>query len=160
MVVHYEALVQAPEDTLRAVCERLELPFQPRLLEYADRPLPVGRYGDPTGIQQHTRPSLASLEAWREHSRDPQIHHLISAYVEALGPAVIGRMGYDNADIQAALAAIKLRPGPVNITWQQLMKADKTRTDQLRLIVRDGRRNRRPGHMARQIIRLFTEGSK
>ncbi len=157
IVVHYESLVQEPEETLRSLCRSLALPYHPQLLEYGARPLPAGRYGDPTGIRQHARPSAASLDAWREHAQDPQIHHLIGAYLDALGPEQIGRMGYDHAELMGTLAAVPVRSGAIQHTWQQLMKADKTRTDRLRLIVRDGRRNRQPGRMMRQIARLFTE---
>ena len=156
-VVHYEALVQSPEATLRFVCGRLDVPFHTSMLEYGRRPLPAGRYGDPTGIQQHARPSAATLDAWREHARDPQIHHLICSYLDELGPEVVARMGYDYAELRTALAGIPKHPGVVEFTWQHLMKPDKTRGDTLRLIVRGGRRNRQPGRMVRQIIRLFTE---
>lgn len=157
LVVAYESLVERPEATLRALCDRLELPFHPRLLAYGERALPAGRYGDPTGIQQHNRPSVASLEAWREQAQDPQIYHLISAYLDALGADQIARLGYDDAELRATLAGIRVRPGPVKFTWQQLMKVDKSRADRLRLIVGGGRPLRRPGRMARQIVRLFRE---
>ena len=157
IVVHYEALVQAPEETLRSLCDRLDLPYHPRLLAYGDRPLPAGRYGDPTGIRQHSRPSAAGLDSWREDARDPQIHHLLVAYLDALGPEQIGRMGYDHAELKRTLAAVPLRPGRVHHTWRQLLKADKTRGDELRLILGGGQWLHQPGRALRQIARLFTE---
>jgi len=36
LVVIYEALVQAPEETLRTICQLLELPFEPAMLESAE----------------------------------------------------------------------------------------------------------------------------
>lgn len=36
LVLIYEALVQAPEETLRAICQLLDLPFEPTMLESAE----------------------------------------------------------------------------------------------------------------------------
>ncbi len=155
IVVHYEALVAAPEETVRTLCEQLGMTFHERLLQYSLRKQPSGRYGDPSGIHQHDRPSPAGLDSWLEHSADPQVRHLLLAYVDALGPALIARLGYASSELAAAIQAVPVRDGKPAVTWEHLMKPDKSRAERLSLILAEARRERNPGRTLRQLGRLL-----
>lgn len=159
IVVQYEQLVLAPDVCLRDLCARLDLPYTPALMEYGKRPLPEGRYGDPTGIRRHDRPSPASLAAWLTHAQDPQIHHILSAYLEALGAEQIAAMGYDTGELRAELQGVRQRPGRVSISWSRLTAADKSVSDRAKLLLGGGHWARHPRRTARQLIRLLTEPS-
>ncbi len=153
--IHYESLVLEPEAAIHSLCEWLKIPYLPELLEYGQHPRPKGRYGDPTGVEKHQRPSADSLNAWLNHARDPQIHHLLSAYLDALGPEQLASMGYDPDQISSELSGADRLPGKASIRWEQLMKGDKSVAERLRLIVAGGRREKRPLETARQIARLM-----
>lgn len=154
-VVYYESLALAPDETVRTLCEWLSLPYRPEMLDYGQRARPSGRYGDPTGIEKHKRPSAASLGAWLDHARDPQIHHLLSAYLDALGPEQIATMGYDAGQMEAQLDEIGRLSEKPGVRWEQLMKDDKSTAERLRLIVAGARQEKRPMDAARQIARLL-----
>jgi len=154
-VVHYESLVAQPENTIRELCHWLELPYRPDMLDYGRHSRPKGRYGDPTGIEQHERPSAGSLKAWLEHARDPQIHHLLSAYLDALGAEQVATMGYDFDHMNAELNGVARQPGKVAVRWEQLMKGDKSTRERLGLILAGARREGRPLVAVKQIARLL-----
>jgi hypothetical protein len=156
IVVHYEHLVHAPEAVLAELCARLGLPYGPQLLSYGERPLPAGRYGDPTGIRRYDRPSAASLNTWLEHARDPQIHHLISAYLDELGDEQIARMGYVPVELRATLNDVHQHPGRVSISWSRLTAADKSVADRARLLFHSGQWARHPRRTARRLLHLIT----
>lgn len=103
IVVHYEHLVTAPGQAVRTICRRLEIPFFESMLVYGTTPVPKGRMGDQTGIREHDKPSTASLDKWRELADTPQTRHLAAQYLTELGPQVVGRLGYDIADLLATL---------------------------------------------------------
>jgi hypothetical protein len=155
IVIHYEALVSAPEGTVRMLCDRLGIAFHEDLLQYGQRKQPSGRYGDPSGIRQHDRPSAVSLDTWRERSADPQVRHLLLAYLDALGPDLIARLGYDANELAGVIHAVPVHSGKPTVTWEQLLKPDKTRAERLSLILAETRRERNPGHMIRQLWRLL-----
>lgn len=154
-VVHYESVVREPEIAIQALCGWLELPYRPEMLDYGRQARPKGRYGDPTGIEKHARPSAGSLDAWLDHARDPQTHHLLSAYLNALGAEQIAAMGYDAGQLAAQLDSVVRSSGKPLVGWEQLMKGDKSAGERFRLIVAGARRERRPLVAARQIARLL-----
>lgn len=154
-VVRYESLILHPDETIRALCEQLGLPYYPGMLDYGRRARPRGRYGDPTGIEKFDRPSADNLHAWLDHAQDPQIHHLLSAYTEALGPDLIAAMGYDFAQLNAELDRVPQRSGRISVRWEQLMRRDKSTAERLHLIIAGGRQGKRPLDTARKIAKLL-----
>lgn len=156
IVVHYEALVTSPEESVRELCNRLGLTFHPRLLRYGERPPPAGRYGDPGGIGRHSQPSPGSLSLWFEQAQDPQVRHLLLAYLDALGTDLIAQLGYDVDELVKQMNATPVNPGKPSVTWEQLLKDDKTRADNLGLIMVEAWREKKPAHTLRQLGRLLT----
>lgn len=154
--VRYESLLLDPETTTQTICDYLQQPYDPKLLRYGERAPLAGRYGDPSGIGRHNMPSAESLNQWLVRARDPQVNHLLAAYLHDLGPDMIAKMGYDSDVLLAALESVVQEPGRPVVTWSQLLKQDKTFSDKLWLVLQEARHDRRPSHIAKKFIRLLT----
>lgn len=121
--VRYETLVREPERQLRRICAHLEIPWEPNLENYADTPAPVGRANDPVGVHRHERPSLDSIETWRELGRDRQTRSFAISYLDALGDGVVSALGYDSAELRAAIEAEPVDRARQRIfPWQMAIK--------------------------------------
>ncbi len=94
-VIRYEQFVRDPEHSIRALCDFLALDFHEAMLDYSKTPKPVGRYNDPTGIDQHTKPSTGSVEKWKAMVDDDQALYFAQSYLAALGEQTISKLGYD-----------------------------------------------------------------
>jgi hypothetical protein len=66
--VGYEALVADPESEVARICEFLELPFEPSMIDYGRGEAAQGEVtrglGDPITVAKHTRPTTDSLSRW------------------------------------------------------------------------------------------------
>jgi hypothetical protein len=65
-------------------------------------------------------------------------------------------LGYDSAELSKALKASPPYSGKPTVSWNQLMKPDKSRAEKLILILAEARRERRPGQALKQLGRLLT----
>jgi len=102
-VIHYEQFVVDPENSIRALCDYLKLEFHESMLDYSSTPMPVGRFNDPVGINQHTRPSTGSVEKWKNMINDEQELHFAQRYLKSLGEETITRLGYDYRELSSLL---------------------------------------------------------
>jgi len=102
-VVHYEALVRAPEQEVAAICAALGLEFEPAMLEYARQAPFTGTLGDPVGVQSYQRPVGDRVDAWESELRDPQVWRLARDYLDVLGRAGSARLGYSFDQLEAKL---------------------------------------------------------
>jgi hypothetical protein len=98
--VRYEDLVTSAEDTVRSLCDFLNLEFEAGTLDYSDTPAPKGRMNDPVGIHQHSGPSPASLDKWKELGTDAQLRHFALEYLTVLGDETVAELGYDAPDLR------------------------------------------------------------
>jgi hypothetical protein len=154
-VVRYEDLVREPESQVAALCEGLGLGFDHNMLEYGGQAGLAGRMGDKAGVHLHTRPALASLDRWTELGRTAQTCHFAREYLAALGSELVGRLGYDYAQLDAWLAQVPGDGGKPKVTWQQAMVRSKTTREQLAILLAQLAQQRRPAHAARQLVRLL-----
>jgi len=102
-VIHYEHFVSDPENSIRALCGYLGLDFHEQMLDYSSTPKPKGRYNDPVGINQHTRPSAGSVDKWKNMLADDQSLYFAQRYLDNLGPDTITRFGYDYEELHQTL---------------------------------------------------------
>ena len=110
--VHYEALVQTPEETMRAICSHLGLDYVPGLIEYGQADLPYWRHGDQKSVYRYTRPEPAHVEKWVDSLRHPQVWRLSHDYLQALGSQVVREMNYDFDELSHIVNAhTPSRPG-------------------------------------------------
>jgi len=123
IVVRYEELVTEPERVVAGLCARLDLDFQPHMLEYGERPDPPGRgrFFDGRGIPQHRRPVTASLDKWRTLGDDPQRRHIARSFLFELGPEVVGRLGYPFDELASVVAWREDEDEGVVCSWDAVM---------------------------------------
>lgn len=133
-VVHYEQLVSEPDAQVRELCARLGLGYRADMLDYGLRPGPEGELGDPTGVQAHTRPSPSRLEDWAELGRERQSRHFLESYLEALGPDLLARLGYDYSQLKDTLQSVPCEGGSLSVTWQELFEPNSALKDRLYLV--------------------------
>jgi hypothetical protein len=153
--VHYEALVEEPAAEVAGLCQHLGLEFEPAMLDYGAQPAFKGRYGDPAGVDRHTRPTTASLDRWLELGRSRQGRHLARAYLEGLGPETVARMGYDAGQLLARLEAEPLEGRGLVVSWDRIFPSRPGRLNTLSLILAELAQQRRLAHAGRQMARLL-----
>lgn len=115
--VRYETLVQEPEATARDLCEFLDLPFEPGMVDYGAAPGARGEsargLGDPTTVSQETRPTTKSLAKWVDAARGlPERVGLYREILARLADEDLEIWGYDRAEIQSNIDAIDLEGKP------------------------------------------------
>ena len=98
-VIHYEHFVSHPEHSIRALCDYLEIDFHQQMLDYSNTPKPVGKYNDPIGINQHTKPSTGSVDKWKKMLDDDQLLHFAQCYLASLGAVTMAKLGYDYQEL-------------------------------------------------------------
>ena len=94
VVVHYEDLVENPENEMRRICGKLEIEFVPEMVEYGNHSIPHWHFGDQKEVYQHTQPVSQNAEKWVRAMDNPQTWRLASDYLQSLGRETIEQMGY------------------------------------------------------------------
>jgi hypothetical protein len=117
--VHYEDLVQKPEDNAREICRFLDIEFEPGMVEYGSGPNARGAstrgLGDPTSVAAQNRPTTASLSKWAVTATGkPQRVGLYREILARLADDDLEIWGFPRAQIKAELDGIDLegRPAP------------------------------------------------
>jgi hypothetical protein len=119
IVVRYETLVEQPEVTVRGLCEKLNLSFDSRMLEYGGREKPRGRMGDDAGIHRHSRPVTDSRDKWKSALSQPREHYFTGRYVEYLDDEICARLGYPKFRLFADWNALAAKQTVVQPEWQE-----------------------------------------
>ncbi len=115
--VHYENLVQEPEESARRLCEFLGIDFEPGMVDYGAAPGAKGEstrgLGDPTTVARQSRPTTDSLSKWAKAATgQPERVSLYQEIVARLADADLETWGYPRADITRELEAIDLEGSP------------------------------------------------
>ena len=112
--VKYEELVKEPEQHFRRVCEYLGVPFEEKAIAYGESGEEFKGLGDPTGVQQHTRPVTSSVSKWAARiASDPDTLALVGKVLEELDPADLETLGYPREKIVGQLEAARGAPVPI-----------------------------------------------
>ncbi len=112
-IIHvlYENLVRDPEREMRAIFRFLGLPFEDGTIEYGGHQLQGKGLGDPTGVNQHSRPVTGSISKWeRAMAGRPGEIALVRDMIQGLDPLDVEAWGYSVADIMAALDRCSAAP--------------------------------------------------
>jgi len=121
IVVHYEDLVENPENEMRRICEKLGIEFMPEMVEYGRHDIPHWHFGDQKEVYQHTQPVSQNVDKWVRAIKEPQTWRLTYDYLQLLGQETIEQMGYSYEALWQVLQ--EHRPGRVRmwftfpITW-------------------------------------------
>ena len=73
------------------------------MLNYGDTPQPVGIMNDKVGIMKHERPSMNSLNNWKNLINEVQTKHFAQEYLNTLGKNTLEQLGYSYEDIKQAI---------------------------------------------------------
>ncbi len=93
--VKYEEMVKNPENDMRRVCEILELPFEPEMIEYGKNKPQEKGLGDPIGVNQHQRPVTSSVHKWlKPVLADPEKEKLLRKMIGFCSPDDLEIWGY------------------------------------------------------------------
>jgi hypothetical protein len=135
ITVKYEDIVENPEATMRFLCNRLEIDFEPSMLFYGKKigVLP-GRLVDPKSIHCHQSPVNNYVESWRSKISTPQQNHLAVSYLNHLGSQILNLLGYDFYALRSSLAD-DCSSWPFIVKWDLLMKepSKKSRWDRCKI---------------------------
>lgn len=107
IVIHYENLVNNPEDTISYICKKIGIRFYPEMIEYGSKEAPKGRFGDNINIKRHTHPVTDYCNVWIEKMTSPAYRFLARFYLSFLGPKLLSEMGYSFENLQNSLLLIK-----------------------------------------------------
>jgi hypothetical protein len=91
----YEELVTDPERHLREVFAFIGVPHHPEAVEYGKHAHEKKGLGDPIGVQQHARPTTASIDKWAvEIATDPERLRLCRDIIARLDPDDLALWGH------------------------------------------------------------------
>lgn len=107
--VKYEDLVADPETWMSRIYETAGVPFERDTIEYGkdgEDGRPKG-LGDPLGVQQHSRPTTASVAKWAEElAADPAKRALMENVIGQIDPADLATYGYPVETLWESLRAV------------------------------------------------------
>jgi len=136
IVVRYEDYVTAPEEYTHEICNKLGIASHPGMVDYSDSKPLKGFMQDRTGIQQHTKPSDARIESWKQLLGDRTQIHYAQKYLEALGDDTVTKLGYSYAELREAVdLASKSARGRILLPWRVALMhpGEQKGLDQLRV---------------------------
>jgi len=107
-IIRYEEFVQNPQEQLKTLCKKLEIPFEPSMINYGDNLVPKGRMGDAVGVKKHNKPEVESPEKGKKTFVKPIKKMLAEVCLTLLGPEVIKRMGYDYNNLLGSLLQVSI----------------------------------------------------
>ncbi|MGH7287014.1 MAG: sulfotransferase family protein [Myxococcota bacterium] len=133
--VRYEALVTAPEATLREICGHVGVDFEPGMIEYGrtEATTKTGRgLGDPITVDRESRPTTRSVGKWAEAlAADPALLSQCRAIAERLADEDLALWGTPGPELRKALA--ELAPSGAGPPRSQLTRYALERRVLLRL---------------------------
>jgi hypothetical protein len=135
-VVHYERLVTAPDQTVKELCYRIGLEFEPDMLNYGRKVKFEGTtFVDPHSIYKHQSPVDDYLEKWRTGFDSAQKIHIAKSYLASLGRNTVDSLGYSYDDLEIKLNSLKSDRKQFIIPWKLLIAPSKEPPYWYRLIL-------------------------
>lgn len=125
LTMHYEELVDQPASELERVCRFLQIEFFPKMIEYGASKKPIGSMGDTTQINAHQKPVTTRKSRWLNLADNIQTRHYALAYLDALGPDLLGELGYDFQVLKTQLSAAPSSGNFNKPSWNDLMNPDE-----------------------------------
>lgn len=103
IIVRYEDLVINPESIVKDLCKKLHIHYSSNMLDYGSYRKPIGSFGDPQSIENHSRPVKSSLNKWVDHLTSKKLLPYCESYLESLNKDTLCQMGYSIDEIREEL---------------------------------------------------------
>jgi hypothetical protein len=104
ILLHYEDIIANPEETIRCLCDQLNLPFYQPMIDYGQQKFSEADWGDQGSIYRRTRPHVANKDQWAEIlNQSYRWQSWAFSYLRTLGPGLLGEMGYVYDEIEHKL---------------------------------------------------------
>lgn len=98
--VHYEHLVQRPEEEMVKILDFLNLYFEEGVVKYSTQKQLKKGLGDPVSVGRYNRPMTNSVDKWvGEILNDPSKYELVKAIIDSLDPTDLQIWGYPVSEI-------------------------------------------------------------
>ncbi|MCA9970195.1 MAG: sulfotransferase [Anaerolineales bacterium] len=107
LALRYEDVLLQPDEALARLFAYLELPYDPALKEQFAGVALAGRTGDQVGMGRYRQLSREPLDKWQQTLVNPLRRAWARRYVQRLGAELLAEMGYDQAELLAAVAGIR-----------------------------------------------------
>lgn len=107
IAVHYENLVTCPEDTIRRICDYLEIEYTPSMVEDFSRVHLGGVMGDAIGSKQYNNVETVTREKWKTVLGTTYRRNYARRYINALGRETIKTLGYSIDGIRDEIDSIR-----------------------------------------------------
>tara|TARA_R110001592_G_scaffold157297_3_gene388109 strand:+ start:319 stop:1329 length:1011 start_codon:yes stop_codon:yes gene_type:complete len=143
--VRYEDLVASPELEFEKICTFIGVSNDGDAVNYGEKSggAVAEGLGDPLGVQQHTRPSTASLDKWvGELAHDEGKRSLMESMIAKLDPADLAVLGYPTEQLWDGLAA------GASLNPPRRPRLSRYRLQRRAILVLRGRAQRHPGFRA------------
>jgi hypothetical protein len=101
--LRYEDLLVNPEESVRKICDYLDLPYETSMLAYNTGLTERWKYGDQGTVYTADGPDPIHIDSWTEELADPRTRRLISDYVRHVGKNIMEEMGYSYEDAMRIL---------------------------------------------------------
>jgi hypothetical protein len=144
-VVHYEKLVMEPEKTVKNLCEKIGLAFEPDMLTYGGKVQFEGTtFVDPKSIYKHESPVQDYMDEWTRRLDNVQKAQIAKAYLATLGEDLVNRLGYSYNDLISKIDSLhtsnKRSGAPSNLPM--MLSEEPPWWDRLRSAFSDSIKNR------------------
>ncbi|MDJ0795482.1 MAG: sulfotransferase [Calothrix sp. MO_167.B12] len=121
-VIHYENMVEEPEHTIKGLCEKLNLNFEPNMLNYGEKiKFNNTSFVDHKSIYKHQNPVKNYTKEWVDYFDTSQLIHIAKQYIYALGEQEIHEFGYSYSELLESIDSIKCRKRTSVIPWDLMM---------------------------------------
>jgi len=105
--VRYEELVADPETHLKAICAAADLDYDPDMITYNKAEVQGEGLGDPIGVQQHDRPTTASVDKWARAVAGHEARQaLLQQMIARISDEDLATWGYTRESLWAPLEGV------------------------------------------------------
>ena len=120
-LIRYEELAAKPVRAVTQLCDQLQIPFEPAMLEYgkSEAGRTHFRYGDTATVHRNSRPVASRIARWKRTLDSPLRKAWAHGCLQSLGAATVNGLGYDFDEL---LAAFPPQPG-FEGAWGEITKA-------------------------------------
>lgn len=105
--IQFEDFIKTPAVVTAQICRYLEIEYDPKVLDNIERSQIRGQMGDKSGAEQYERISSDVLHKWHRLFSNPVRKKWARHYLGWIGAERLRLMGYDPAQIEAELGAVR-----------------------------------------------------